>query len=53
MRILWYFMDWIKDATKPIKLWVEAKNQMTARNLIMRANPFVTKLMFHKLTRIE
>lgn len=53
MRILWYFMAWTKDATKPITLWVEAKNQMSARNMIMRANPFLTKLMFYKTTRIE
>lgn len=53
MRILWYFMAWTKESAKPITLWVEAKNQGAARNLIMRANPFVTKLMLYKSTRIE
>lgn len=53
MRILWYFMAWTNESTKPIILWVEAKNQGAARNLIMRANQFITKLMFYKTTRIE
>lgn len=53
MRILWYFQAWSKDATKPITLWVEANNQMSARNLIMRENPFITKLMFCRTKRIE
>lgn len=38
---------------KPITLWVEAKNQMAARNMIHRENPFITKLMFHHTKRIE
>ena len=53
MRILWYFLAYSQGVTKPITLWVEAKNQMSARNLIMRENPFITKLMFHKSKRIE
>lgn len=53
MRILWYFLAYTKDATKPVVLWVEAKNQMAARNLIMRENPFITKLMFQRTKRIE
>ena len=53
MRILWYFLAWTKDSSKPITLWVESKNQMSARNLILRENPFITKLMFHKSKRIE
>lgn len=53
MRILWYFQAWTKDSTKPITLWVEANNQMSARNLIMRENPFITKLMFHHTKRLE
>ena len=53
MRILWYFQAWTKDATKPITLWVEAKNQMAARNQIMRENPFITKLIFCRTKRIE
>ena len=53
MRILWYFLAYSQGATKPITLWVEAKNQMAARNQIMRENPFITKLMFHKSKRIE
>ena len=53
MRILWYFQAWTKDATKSITLWVESKNLMAARNLILRENPFITKLMFHKSKRIE
>ena len=52
MRILWYFMAWTKESTKPIKMWVEAKNQMSARTMILRENPFITKLMFYKSTRI-
>ena len=51
MRILWYFRAWTKDSTKPIRLWVEAKNQMAARNLILRENPFITKLTFYKSTK--
>ena len=53
MRILWYFRAWAKESTKPITLWVEANNQGVARNLIFRENPFITKLMFYKSTRIE
>lgn len=53
MRIFWYFRAWTKESTKPITLWVEAKNQGAARNLIFRENPFDTKLMFYKSTRIE
>ena len=41
MRILWYFRAWTKESTKPITLWVEAKNQGAARNLIFRENPFI------------
>lgn len=52
MRILWYFQAWTKDATKPITLWVEAKNHEAARNMIHRENPFITKLMFHHTKRI-
>ena len=53
MRILWYFQAWTKDATKPITLWVESKNQMAARNQIVRENPFITKLIFCRTKRIE
>ena len=53
MRILWHFRAWTKDSTEPIRLWVETKNQMAARNLILRENPFITKLTFYKSTRIE
>lgn len=34
-------------------LWVESKNQMAARNQIMRENPFITKLIFGRTKRIE
>ena len=53
MRILWYFQAWTKDATKPITLWVESKNQMAARNQIIRENLFITKLIFCRTKRIE
>ena len=53
MRILWYFLAYSQGATKPITLWVEAKNQMAARNMIHRENPFITKLMFQRTKRIE
>ena len=53
MRILWYFLAYSQGATKPIVLWVEAKNQMAARNMIHRENPFITKLMFQRTKRIE
>lgn len=53
MKILWYFRAWTKESTKPITLWVEARNQGVARNLIFRENPFISKLMFYKTTRIE
>lgn len=53
MRILWYFMAWTNESTKPIILWVEANNQGAARNLIFRENPFISKLMFYKSTRID
>ena len=42
MQILWYFNAWTKDSTKPITLWVEAKNHEAARNAIMR-EPFYNK----------
>lgn len=53
MQILWYFQAWTKDSTKPITLWVEAKNQSAARNSIMRENPFITRLMFIRTKRIN
>lgn len=53
MRIQWYFLAWTKDSSKPIALWVEAKNQGAARNAIMRENPFITRLMFQRTKRIE
>ena len=53
MRILWYFLAYSQGATKPIVIWVEAKNQMAARNMIHRENPFITKLMFQRTKRIE
>lgn len=53
MRILWYFLAYSQGATKPITLWVEAKNQMAARNQIIRENPFITKLIFCRTKRIE
>ncbi len=53
MRILWYFQAWTKDSSKPITLWVESKNQMSARNQIIRENPFITRLMFCRTQRIE
>lgn len=53
MRILWYFQVWTKDSSKPITLWVEAKNQESARNMIMRENPFITRLMFNRTKRID
>ena len=53
MRILWYFQAWTKDSSKPITLRVESKNQMSARNQIIRENPFITKLMFCRTKRIE
>ena len=53
MRILWYFQAWTKDSSKPITLWVESKNQMSARNQIIHENPFITRLMFCRTQRIE
>lgn len=53
MRILWYFLAYSQGTTKPIVIWVEAKNQMAARNMIHRENPFITKLMFQRTKRIE
>ena len=53
MQILWYFQAWTKDSSKPITLWVEAKNQEAARNSIMRENPFITRLMFIRTKRIN
>lgn len=53
MRILWFFQAWTKDSSKPITLWVEAKNQELARNMIMRENPFITRLMFNRTKRID
>lgn len=53
MQILWYFNAWTKESTKPITLWVEAKNHETARNAIMRENSFIAKLMFIKTKRIN
>lgn len=48
MRILWYFLAYSQGATKPIVIWVEAKNQETARNKIHRENPYLRKLMFQR-----
>lgn len=53
MRVLWYFQAWTRESTKPITLWVEANNQTSARNAIMRENPFITRLMFIRTKRIN
>ena len=53
MQILWYFQAWTKDSSKPITLWVEARNHEAARNAIMRENPFITRLMFIRTKRIN
>ena len=53
MQILWYFQAWTKDSSKPITLWVEARNHEAARNSIMRENPFITRLMFIRTKRIN
>ncbi|MDO4802670.1 MAG: hypothetical protein Q4A15_10950 [Prevotellaceae bacterium] len=53
MRILWYFLAYSQGATKPVIVWVEAKNQEAARNLIQRENPYVTRLVFQRSKRIE
>ena len=46
MRILWYFQAWTKDSSKPITLWVESKNQMAARNQIIREKPIYHEVNF-------
>ena len=53
MQILWYFNAWTKDSTTPITLWVEAKNHESARNAIMRENPYINRLMFIRTKRIN
>ena len=53
MQILWYFQAWTKDSSKPITLWIEARNHEAARNAIMRENPFITRLMFVRTKRIN
>ena len=53
MQILWYFQAWTKDSSKPITLWVEARNHEAARNAIMRENPFIIRLMFVRTKRIN
>lgn len=53
MRILWYFLAYSQGATKPIVIWVEAKNQESARNMIHRENPYLRKLIFQRTKRIE
>ena len=53
MRVYYYFKAWTKESSKPVTLWVEAKNQGAARNLIMSQNPFVTRLMFTHTKRTE
>lgn len=53
MRIIYYFLAYTQGASKPIKLWVEANNQQSARNIIMRENPYISRLMFQRSRRIE
>ena len=53
MRILWYFRAWTKESTKPITLWVEAKNQGAARNLIFRENPSEIKVARRDIARMK
>lgn len=53
MQILWYFNAWTKESTKPITLWVEAKNHEAARNATMRENPYINRLMFIRTKRIN
>ena len=47
------FHAWTKDSTKPITLWVEAKNHESARNAVMRENPYINRLMFIRTKRIN
>lgn len=53
MRVLWYFLAYSQGSTKPIVIWVEAKNQAAARNMIHRENPYLRKLIFQRTKRIE
>ena len=53
MQILWNFNAWTKDSTKPITLWVEAKNHEAACNAVMRENPYINRLMFIRTKRIN
>lgn len=53
MRIQYYFQAWTKGCPRPITLWVEAKNQESARSMIMRENPFITRLALQRTKRID
>lgn len=52
MRIIYYFLAYTQGTSKPIKLWVEANNQLSARSMIMRENPYITRLQFTHSKRI-
>lgn len=53
MRIQFIFLAYTQGTSRPIKLWVEANNQMSARSTIMRENPYITRLQFLHTKRIE
>ena len=53
MRIQFYFLAYTQGASRPLRLWVEANNQQSARNQIMRENPYISRLQFTHSKRIE
>lgn len=53
MRILWYFHVYTQGQQHPVTLWVEANNQLAARGIIMRENPYINRLIYLRSKRIE
>lgn len=53
MRILFYFHAYTQGQQHPVTLRVEANNQLAARGIIMRENPYITKLIYLRSQRIE
>lgn len=53
MRILYYFLAYTTGTSKPVTIWVEANNQLAAREKIMKENPYVSRLQFQRTKRIE
>lgn len=52
MKIQFIFLAYTLGTSRPVKLWVEANNQAAARNIIMRENPYISRLHLIRTKRV-